>query len=194
MRDEPTNSLPSKSRCTGERSGIRGIAAVALLREGKSLREAAEICALSVETVMGVRDRYGAGLAQIESIRKVIKDIGLLQAAAMLTGIAEEEIQEMKVHHRIDAACKLLERCAAPEPVQQPAQSFLSQYNIMLSHSASSATLEQKHDIDHVSATGKKHDIDHVSVLEDGSAGIHSRNQLINQQPGVPVPRQDQDI
>lgn len=146
---ETTPQLPKTTskrfQSTGERSGIRGIAAAALLREGKSCNEASKISGLSYETVQAIRDNWCTGLEHVEAIRKTLRDVGVLTAAELLFGIDPKDIAKMPVEKRIDAACKLIEKYAAPERSEQPAYvQVLNQYNITPSHSASQRTIEQK--------------------------------------------------
>lgn len=141
--ESPKNS--GRAPHTGARSGIRGIAAAALLREGTSANETSKITGLSYESVQAIRDRWSAGLEHVDAIRKTLRDVGVLTAAELLFGIDPKDIAKMSVEKRIDAACKLIEKYAAPERIDQPAYvQVLNQYNITPSHSASQRTIEQK--------------------------------------------------
>lgn len=128
---------------TGNQTGIKGVVAAALLREGQSITQAAVASGLCRDTVAAIRNRWGEGMKHIEPIRETIRDLGLLTAAELLFGISEEDIQNMSVEKRLDAAAKFIDRYAAPERSEQPPWAMvLNQYNIQPSHSASKPTVE----------------------------------------------------
>lgn len=144
--DQPqTARQRNRVRYTGRQSGIRGIAAAALLRDGQSANQTAKITGLSYEVVTAIRDRWSQGLELVEPIRKTLRDVGVLTAAELLFGISEQDIERMNVKERIEMAIKLMDKYAAPEPSpQHPFVQILNQYNLQPSHSASQRTIEPK--------------------------------------------------
>lgn len=146
LADYETPAVPKRSRgYNGKQSGIKGIAAIALLRDGQSTNQTSKITGLSYETVMALRDRWSQGLELVEPIRKTLRDVGVLTAAELLFGISEQDIERMNVKERIEMAIKLMDKYAAPEPSpQHPLVQILNQYNLQPSHSASQRTIERQ--------------------------------------------------
>lgn len=127
---------------TGNQTGIKGVVAVALMREGQSITQAAVASGLCRETVSALRSRWGEGLQHIAQIRSVIQDLGVLTAAELLFGISEADIARMSVEKRLEVAAKFIDRYAAPERANpNPFMAFFTQYNIQPSHSASKPTV-----------------------------------------------------
>lgn len=151
VMDDDTPSVPAvadrkkggsrKYPRTGNQTGIKGVVAVALMREGQSITQAAVASGLCRETVSALRSRWGEGLQHIAQIRSVIQDLGILTAAELLFGISEADIARMSVEKRLEVAAKFIDRYAAPEQANtNPFLAIFNQYNLQPSHSASKLT------------------------------------------------------
>jgi len=127
------------------KSGLDGLAALCLLRDGVSISEVSSLTGLHSGIVAAIRDRFEVGLQHLDKIRTTYQDLALLLGAEALMSVNPEKIRDMPEEKKIDLAMKLFAKNAAPERNQQPAYvQVLNQYNITPSHSASQRTIEQK--------------------------------------------------
>ncbi|GKS58172.1 hypothetical protein YTPLAS18_16990 [Nitrospira sp.] len=139
---KPRRKRTKKYAYTGSKSGVRGIVAAALLRQGMSVSEVATRTELCRDTVAAIRQRWAEGLKHMEPIRETIRDLGLLTAAELLFGVSEKDIPAMPTEKRLTTAAKLLEQYAPPERAEgNPVFQILNQYNLTPSHSTSERTI-----------------------------------------------------
>jgi len=140
-----TPSVPKRYRPTGERTGLAGFAAAALLREGVSQNKVSQLSGLSYDTVAAIHKRFKVAFEHIEPIRKSYRDLAMLMGAELLWNVDLKKLDEIPEEKKIELAMKLLDKYAAPERSEQPPWAMvLNQYNITPSHSASQRTIERQ--------------------------------------------------
>lgn len=105
-----------RGKITGKKLGVKGLAAVAQLQEGYSLRKVHEITGISETTASALRKRNLVNPAQVEAIRKQLRDRFAMVAHDALAAVDHEKLKAAGVGELVRAAAVASDRGGISPP------------------------------------------------------------------------------
>ncbi len=137
-----------RGKITGKKLGVKGLAAVALLQEGYSLRKVHEITGISETTASVLRKRNLVDPAQVEAIRRQLRDRFAMVAHDALAAVDSTKLEKAGVGELVKAAAIAADQAgpSGPSAVERHA-AILLQFAVQTPTATESPSTETSRNI-----------------------------------------------